>query len=249
MSRFAGSRVLVVGGTSGIGAALVKSLAADGARVVFTGRDEGRGSALASRTGASFLSADATDPAAVRANGDKAMRILGGLDGLVLSAAVLHRAPISETDDESWDELIETNVLGPIRYAQTCLPALRESQGAVVALGSGTAVWPELALGAYSVTKRAVLALTQMIAVHLGPSGVRVNAVCPGDTAEGMRQSDSTSTRPPPVVPPLGRVADPVDVVSAIRFLLSDEASFCTGATLVLDGGMRAALRAGKVFA
>jgi NAD(P)-dependent dehydrogenase (short-subunit alcohol dehydrogenase family) len=249
VSDSAGSRVLVVGGTSGIGAALVESLAGDGAKVVFTGRDRSRGLALESRTETRFLPVDARDPDALRASAEEAVRILEGLDGLVISAAALHEGEIGATDDETWDELVETNVLGPIRYAQACLPALRDSRGSVVALSSGTAVWPEATLGAYSVTKRAVSALTQMIAVEAGPSGVRVNAICPGDTDEGMREPAELAERRPAVVPPLGRLAAVADVVKAIRFLLSEESSFFTGATLVLDGGMRAALRAGKVFA
>ena len=99
MGRLDDVRTLVTGGTSGIGAAIVGRLRAEGARVVFTGRDETRGAAVASETGASFAQSDARAAADITRSVDEAVASLGGLDALVLNAGVLHEAPLSETAD------------------------------------------------------------------------------------------------------------------------------------------------------
>ena len=250
MGSLAGHRVLVTGGTSGIGAGIVEHLCGEQAQVVLTGRSQERGSALARATGAHFVPADlgineAIDDMVVEAAGS-----LGGLDGLVLSAAALHQARASETSDAEWDELINVNVVAPFILARACLPQLRDSGGAIVAIASGTAQWPEMELGAYSVTKRALMWMTQMLAVEVAGDGVRVNAVCPGDTSAGMTafvNGRGPRNHGSPLAPPIGRPATALDVARAVAFLLSPEAAFCSGAVLTVDGAMRAALRAHRV--
>ena len=186
MGRLDGVRALVTGGTSGIGAAIVERLRSDGAAVAFTGRDDARGSAAARSTGATFVRADATDAAQVEASVHDSVDVLGGLDALVVNAGVLHEAPLSETTDEAWDAVLETNVVAPYRYAVAALPELRKDGGSITMVSSDAGVWPEVPIGAYSVSKRALNMLAQMLAMEAGPRGVRVNAVCPGDTAPGM---------------------------------------------------------------
>lgn len=250
MDSLVGLRVLVTGGTSGIGSGIVEHLRTSGARVVFTGRNQTRGSTLEQETGAAFVAADLSDSAAIHTMAEKAVDSLGGLDGLVLSAGVLHRARLSETSDGQWDELIDINVVAPFLVARACLRHLRAGGGAVVAVASGTALWPEMELGAYSVTKRALLSMTQMLAVESAPHGVRVNAVCPGDTAAGMSalvNGGDLRDDGPSVMPPAGRLATPVDAAAAVAFLLSPDAAFCSGTVLAVDGAMRAALRAHRI--
>ncbi|MGI8606793.1 MAG: SDR family NAD(P)-dependent oxidoreductase, partial [Gaiellaceae bacterium] len=187
MGRLPGIRALVTGGTSGIGAAIVDRFRADGAAVVFTGRDETRAQEVATRTGASFVRADVRDPEDVRASVEAAVASLGGLDALVVNAGVLLDSSLSETSDEAWDAVLETNLFGPYLYAVECLPHLRASGGGSITMTSSDAgVWGETTIGAYSVSKRALNMLVQVLAVEAGPSGIRVNAVCPGDTAPGM---------------------------------------------------------------
>src|SRR6266508_749427 len=106
LSGIRGIRALVTGGTSGIGAAIVQRLGAEGAAVVFTGRDAQRGQAAAGRTGAEFVRADVRDPEAVKRSVREAVEILGGLEAVVVNAGVLHEAPLSETSDEAWDAVI-----------------------------------------------------------------------------------------------------------------------------------------------
>ncbi|MDX6630059.1 MAG: meso-butanediol dehydrogenase / (S,S)-butanediol dehydrogenase / diacetyl reductase [Gaiellales bacterium] len=253
MPRQSHQRALVTGGTSGIGEAIVTRLAADGARVVFTGRDEARGAAVAQSTGAEFVRADVRDAGAVTASVEEAVALLGGLEVAVLNAGVLCTAPLSETTDEQWDTVMSTNLVAPFRYAREVLPALRKTGGSIVLVASDAGVWGETPIGAYSVSKRAVIMLTRMLAVEAGPHGVRVNAVCPGDTEPGMVTTvggrDTLPDTSEWTRPPLGRLVHARDVAAAVAFLASEDARTITGADLLIDGGMRAALRANTVDA
>jgi NAD(P)-dependent dehydrogenase (short-subunit alcohol dehydrogenase family) len=253
MARLDGTRALVTGGTSGIGAAIVERLREEGAAVVFTGRDGRRGGEIARRTGSAFVRADVRDPGEVDASVREAVEVLGGLDAVVLNAGVLHEAPLSETSDEAWDAVMETNLMGPYRYAIACLPELRRAGGgSVVTMSSDAGVWPETAIGAYSVSKRALNCLTQMLAVEAGPAGIRANAVCPGDTAPGMVTrvegraafGDTSGW----LVPPAGRIGTGEDMAGAVAFFVSPDSSFCNGAILLVDGGMRASVRSWAVL-
>jgi meso-butanediol dehydrogenase / (S,S)-butanediol dehydrogenase / diacetyl reductase len=242
-------RALVTGATSGIGAAIVERLCSDGAAVVFTGRDADRGEAVAARTGASFVRADVRDPDAVRASVQAAVSKIGGLDTLVANAGVLHQAPLSRTSDAAWDTIVETNLTGAYLYAVAALPALRAAGGGSITMVSSDAgIWGETTIGAYSVSKRALNMLVQVLAVEAGPAGIRVNAVCPGDTAPGMATHVGGRITPDDasgwMLPTLGRVGTAADVASAVAFFTSPQAAFCNGSILLVDGGMRASLRA-----
>jgi meso-butanediol dehydrogenase / (S,S)-butanediol dehydrogenase / diacetyl reductase len=252
MARLDGVRALVTGGTSGIGAAIVDRLQDEGANVVFTGRDASRGEVVAERTGAAFVQADALDPVAIRRSVADAVARLSGLDAVVLNAGVLLESALSETSDDAWDVVMETNLLAPYRYAVACLPALRTAGGSITLISSDAGVWPEVAIGAYSVSKRALIWLGQMLAVEGGPQGVRVNVVCPGDTAPGMATFVEGRVEPEEtsgwLLPPLGRVGTGADVAAAVTFFVSAESAFCNGAVLLVDGGMRASLRSTEVM-
>jgi NAD(P)-dependent dehydrogenase (short-subunit alcohol dehydrogenase family) len=249
VGRLDGKRILVTGGTSGIGEATVRRARDEGAGVVFTGRDLKRGRDIADRTGASFVAADVRDPAAVTHSIEEAVAQLGGLDAVVLNAGVLHEAPLSETSDEAWDAVMETNLIAPYRYAVACLPHLREAGGgSIVAMSSDAGVWVEPSIGVYSVSKRVLTWLAQMLAMEAGPHRIRVNVVCPGDTAPGMVTTTSgradfgdTSGW---LVPPIGRIGTVQDMAAAVAFFLSDDSSFCNGAVLLVEGGMRASAHA-----
>src|SRR5215218_4584495 len=134
MGRLERVRALVTGGTSGIGAAIVERIRAESAAVAFTGRDEARGENVAARTGASFVRADVRDPDDVRTSVRSAVDSLGGLDALVANAGVLHDRPLSETSDEAWDAVLETNLVGPYLYAMACLPELRAAGGGSITM-------------------------------------------------------------------------------------------------------------------
>lgn len=252
MGRLDGVQALVTGGTSGIGAGIVERLRGDGAAVVFTGRDEARGSAVAAATGATFFRADATDADDVERSVRESVAMLGGLDALVVNAGVLHEAPLSETTDDVWDAVLEMNVVAPYRYSVAALPELRASGGSITIISSDAGVWPEVPIGAYSVSKRALNMLAQMLAMEAGPRGVRVNAVCPGDTAPGMATHVGgrvdTGDTSGWLLPPAGRIGTADDVAGAVAFFVSSDGSFCNGSVLLVDGGMRAAIRSTQVL-
>jgi NAD(P)-dependent dehydrogenase (short-subunit alcohol dehydrogenase family) len=252
MARLEGLRALVTGGTSGIGASVVERFRFEGAAVVCTGRDEARGREVAARMGADFIRADVRDADAVRGSVDAAVARLGGLDALVANAGVLHEGGLAETTDEAWDTVLETNLMGYYRYAVACLPHLRAAgDGSITMISSDAGVWGETAIAAYSVSKRAVNMLVQALAVEAGPYGVRVNAICPGDTAPGMATlvsgRDEATDPSSWTLPPLARVGTGKDVAGAVTFFASSDGAFCNGAILLVDGGMRAALRASAV--
>ncbi len=244
----------MTGGTSGIGAAVVRRLAAEGARVVLTGRSESRGRDLVAETGAAFVVADVRSASDISRSVDEAVAHLGGLDIAVLNAGVLADGSLTETDDATWDAVIETNLIAPFRYACATMPLLEQSEaGTIVLTASDAGVWGETPIGAYSVSKRGLIMLTRMLAVEAGPRGVRVNAVDPGDCEPGMVTTvggrdelpdTGTWTRPP-----LGKLVNADDVAAAVAFLASAEARTITGTDLLIDGGMRAAARANSVWA
>jgi 3-hydroxybutyrate dehydrogenase len=243
-------RILVVGGTSSIGGAIVEREAGCGTRAVFNGRNLERGESLAAKSGAHFVPGDFLPAGEAERIAGEAVQHLGGLDGLVLAAGLVHTARISETGDAEWDAVLATNLVAPFRFAKACMPALADGGGAIVTIASGAALRTEMELGAYSVAKRSVAWMTNMLAVEGGPHGVSANVVCPGDIEPGMDSIapfDQARTLGPPLIPPMGRLATPEDVARAACFFLDDIGGACTGASLLIDGGMRAALRAAKV--
>jgi NAD(P)-dependent dehydrogenase (short-subunit alcohol dehydrogenase family) len=252
VGRLEGTRALVTGGTSGIGEAIVERLRKDGASVAFTGRSAERGRRIAERTGASFLRADATVAEDVERSVSEAVEEFGGIDALVLNAGVLHEGSLAETPDEAWDTVLETNLVAPYRYALACLPHLRVAGGgAIVAISSDAGVWVEAAIGAYSVSKRALITLAQMLGAEAGKDGIRVNVVCPGDTAPGMATLTTGRVEQEPsgwLLPPAGRIGTAQDAAAAVAFFLSPDSSFCNGSVLLVDGGMRADLHSSSVL-
>ena len=258
MGRLEGAAALVTGGTTGLGLAIAGSFVDEGARVVVTGRDEDlgaaaeaslrrRGSGVAGGPAAWFVRADAASPSEVDASVAATLVRLGGLDILVNNAGIGVFAGLLDTPVEDFDRLMAVNVRGPFLYARACYPHLRERRGCMIHVASDAGVIGEPDIGAYSVSKAAVIMLSKMLAVEGGPDGVRSNCICPGDIAPGMRHfaapgepegraEDPSGWR----VPPIGRIGRATDVAGAAVFLASGESSFCTGSVLLVDGGMRA---------
>ena len=242
-------RVLVAGGTSGFGAAIVTRLCGCGDRVVFTGRDVERGRGLTAATGAAFAPCADLDAAAIDRLLHQAREGFGGLDGLVITVEARPVGRLSETTDETWDAVLDANLTAAFLLARDSLTLFGEQGGAIVTIASATAQWPDVELGAYSVSKRALEHLSRMLAVEGATKNIRVNCVLPGEvavasgTAAGHPVRDSGEAP----IPPLGRSLRPEDVAAAVEFFLGAEAAFCAGASLVVDGGLGAALRASRV--
>jgi NAD(P)-dependent dehydrogenase (short-subunit alcohol dehydrogenase family) len=247
---------MITGGTTGLGRAMAERFLQEGASVVITGRDEALGAdaeaALATHGAVKFLRADAGDPDQARASVDETVSLLGGLDVLVNNAGVGVQAGVLDTPLDSYDHVMDINVRGPFVYAQAAFPHLEERRGTMLHVSSDAGVMGEEEIGIYSVSKAALIMLSNMLAIEGGRRGVRSNAICPGDTAPGMRhmgppREDRPEDDPATwIVPPLGRVGEAVDVADAAVFLCSDRASFINGVALLIDGGMRAGMRTAR---
>ncbi len=240
--RLAGRVAFVTGGNTGIGAATVRRLATEGARV-------GLGY-LEDPAGAERLAADAGEPGAVvavpcdvrdRASVRAAVTCieerLGAVDTLVNNAGVIRHTPFVEIDDGEWQLLFDTNVGGAYRCLQACLPGmLARGSGCVVNVASELAFVGEPLVVHYAATKAAIVGLTKALAREVGPSGVRVNAVAPGPTDTRILTEDERSEAYARSLP-LGRLGRPEEIAATIAFLCSDDASWYAGQVLSPNGG------------
>ena len=240
MARFDGTRALVTGGASGIGAATASMLAAEGAAVaVIDVAASGPGDLR-------YLRADLTDDAAVRGAVGAAVEALGGLDVLVNNAGIGAQGGLEANDDAEWHRVLDVNVLGIVRVTRAALPALRESQHAAIVNTCSVAATvglPNRAL--YSASKGAVLSLTLAMAADLLSEGIRVNAVNPGtvDTPwvgrllEAAPDSDAERAALE-ARQPHGRLVSASEVAAAICYLADPTSGSTTGTWLTVDGGM-----------
>ena len=228
------ARVLVTGGSRGIGAAVVRAFARRGHRVSFLyEKNEAAADLVSQETGAAALRADVADKAAVEA----AFQTTGPVDILVNNAGICHYGLISQITPGEWDRLFAVNVRGIYNCVNAALPGmLHEQRGSIVNLSS---MWGQVGASceaAYSATKGAVIALTKALAKELGPSGIRVNAVAPG-----VILTDMVANVDPGVLAdlaeetPMGRNGTPEDVAEAVYSL--SLAEFITGQVLPVNGG------------
>ena len=241
MSSFSGKRIIVTGGTSGIGLAGAMRLAEEGAEVFITGRHETAASDRKLPDGVKFISNDAGDAEA----GQQLLAALPAearFDGLWLNAGFADVAALSEIDADFFDRMMRVNVRGPVlQMAALCD---RLDPGASVVLTSSTAVHEgSPAASVYAATKGALVALARCWASALGPRGIRVNTLVPGAIATGFRDfmpADFRSTFEKDVVgrTALGRVGDPADAAAVAVFLLSSDAAYVTGSQYLVDGGL-----------
>ena len=234
-------RVLITGGSRGIGAALVHAFAADGARVAFLYRsDEKAAERVANETGATPIRCDISSPDEVRAAVAAARAALGGgVEILVGNAGVSSIALSRDVTDTEWRRIIDTNLSGHFYLA-------RELQGDMIAAGRGRIIvigsmWGKVGAScevAYSASKAALRGMCMALAKELGPSGITVNCVEPGVIDTEMNASLDADTRSALIeATPLCRIGTPEDVAAAVQFFASDAASFVTGQCLGVDGG------------
>lgn len=241
---------VVTGGTSGIGRATAVLFAAEGARVVFTGRDEDRGHVVedeirAAGGGARFIRADVRDADDCRRTVDEAVSAFGGVDVLFNNAGLYIENDVLACVEDEWDLQLDTMLKGTYLMCRAAIPVMIERGGGVIVNNSSGwgIVGGERAV-AYCAAKGGVTVLTKALAMDHGKDGIRVNAVCPGDTETAMEYADAerkgwtweryvawASERP------LGRMGRADEVARAVVFLACDESSFITGAALPVDGG------------
>ena len=245
-SRFEGKRILITGGTSGMGLAGALRIVAEGGEVAVTGttqehlNEAGRALPQASLV----LRNDAADPDAARELGDKVKEQMGEIDGLWLNAGFGKAQKAEDVTAESFDAMMDVNVRGPALQMAELKPALKDG-GAVVVTASTAAHDGMAQFSTYSATKGAVTSLTRAWAADLASRGVRVNSIAPGpiDTAffESMDMSDKEVEQfveQAKKQVPLGRFGDAEEAAAVALFLLSEDASYVTGSQYMVDGGL-----------
>jgi 3-oxoacyl-[acyl-carrier protein] reductase len=238
-----GRRALVTGGSRGIGAEIVRRLAADGAAVAFTygasATDAEKLVAEVAEAGGRTVAiqADSADAEQVARSVDDAVAQLGGLDILVNNAGVAYIAEAESFPLEQFDRLVAINVRAAFVAIQRALPHLGEG-GRVINIGSINADRvPGPGLSVYAMTKGAVAGLTRGLARELGPRGITVNNVQPGPVATDMNPEVGEFADSLRQVMALGRYGQPHEVASVVSYLASPEAGYITGANWNVDGG------------
>jgi 3-oxoacyl-[acyl-carrier protein] reductase len=245
---------LVTGSTAGIGLETARLLAAEGARVVVTGRDAQRVEQARANVGAALgVTCDLSDPSAPDALFAETARELGGVECLVNNVGEAYQATFEELTDEQWSSMWELNVMSYVRCIRAALPAMREAgKGTIVNVSSTAGKRPSTGMPNYSVTKAAVLSLSRLVADLYASQRIRCNAVTPGPTATGawlgeggladQQAARSINTREQVLEKvgagrPIGRLAEPAEIASVIAFLCSERSSYVTGSAWSADGG------------
>ena len=239
---------IVTGGSEGLGWAIARRLATEGASVVIANRNRARGQYAAAQiandgSNAMYVYVDVTSSSSVKELIQITAEHYGGLDILVNSAGILGAAKeMLNYDDDEWQTVLATNVTGTWLAMRYAIPILSSSKhAAIVNVASVVALVGFPKLSAYSASKGAVLSLTRAAAVEFASAGIRVNAVCPGSIESPMLQSllgTSPGVREQLLrLHPIGRFGRPSEVAAAVAWLASDESSFITGLALPLAGG------------
>jgi meso-butanediol dehydrogenase / (S,S)-butanediol dehydrogenase / diacetyl reductase len=252
MDRFEGASVVVTGGAHGIGRASALRFAAEGARVAVIDVRDADGEEVAAeceRAGGAgrYYHCDVTIPAAVADVIERVAADLRGVHVLHANAGRLRAGTVLETDLDEWTRILSVNVTGMYLTIRETVPVMQnQGGGAIVTTGSISGLFGEPALTAYTASKAAVVNMTRSLALDFAASGIRVNCVCPGwvDTGfndpqfehDHMTQADIASLIDRTV--PMRRQGEPAEMAAAVAFLASRDASYITGQTLVVDGGL-----------
>lgn len=237
MFDLSGKIAIVTGAGSGIGAAIAQRFRGAGACVIVADVSHAA-QALAEGWGCIFHQADVSDPSQMAALCEEAITRFGKLDILVNNAGVATSAPLAEADEARSHRFWQVHILG-VQMGIKEAAARMTAGGSIVNISSITAVRGFLQWGEYAATKAGIISLTQTAAVEYGPQGIRVNCIAPGiiDTPMAMSEAPDMVARNANVFTLLGRIGRPEELAAAVHFMASDDASYVTGQTLLVDGG------------
>ncbi|MEO1794925.1 MAG: SDR family NAD(P)-dependent oxidoreductase [Pseudomonadota bacterium] len=242
--RFENKAAIVTGAAHGIGQAIARRLAREGARVLICDIDLEAAQTVAEDIGdsASARRCDVSKRADVEAAVAAAVADLGQLDVMVANAGIVDRAPFLEMTDALFDRVIATNLNGTFYACQSAARAMvaAGTPGAIVTMASNSGIFGGRGRAAYGASKAGIINMTQTMAIELAGHGIRVNAVAPGATRTRVTHGD---TPPDTVVArmPMARYGEPDEIAAVAAFLASDEASFTTGHVYCADGGFTVA--------
>jgi len=241
---------LITGGTSGIGTATAVRFAREGAALAITGRNTERGEQVAAEINknggeAIFIRSDVCLADDCRDAVDRTLDRFGKIDVLFNNAGVFHPKTIPECTEEEWDETIDSSLKGAFLMSKFVLPSMIErGSGSIIHTSSGWGILGGDKAAAYCAAKGGLIVMAKAMAIDHGPDGIRVNCVCPGDVLTPMLHDDAKKRgiswddyASGAGGRPLGRIGTVDEIADAVLFLASDESSFVTGESLVVDGG------------
>ena len=244
MNRLAGRVAAVTGSSRGIGRAIAAAYLAEGAQVIVNSRQADVAAATARELGdnAAGVAADVSTAEGARALVQGAIDHFGRLDVMVANAGINIVKDAVDFEPEEWRRVLATNLDGVFYCAQAAgRLMLEQGSGSVISIASVTSFNAFPRRAAYATAKAGLVMLTKVLAAEWGPGGVRVNAIAPGyvrtDLVQGLADGGELDLGAVQRRTPMGRLAEPKEIASAAVFLASDEASFITGETLVVDGG------------
>ena len=240
MFSLAGKTALITGASGGIGGAIAKALAAQGATVGLAGRRKQALEAVQSKVGGAVLVADLSDAAGCDQLVKEAEQALGQIDILVNNAGLTRDGLALRMKDEDWDAVIEVNLTGTFRLIRAAMKGMMKRRaGRIINIASVVGITGNAGQANYAASKGGMIALSKAFASELAPRGITVNCLAPGFIATAMTADLPEKTRTALLASiPTGRMGQPEEIAAAAAFLAADEASYLTGTVLNVSGGL-----------